>query len=57
MNGGRDGCLQCATHWEYQDERHNIKGESDSSLQCGDIVDGDACVGAAKGAGEGSIHS
>lgn len=57
MNGGRDGCLQCATHWEYQDERHNIKGESDSSLQCGDIVDGDACMGAAKGAGEGSIHS
>lgn len=41
---------------DYQDERCNLKGKSNSSLQRGDIIRGDECTRAAKGAEErGSI--
>lgn len=58
MKEGGNGCLQCAKPREHQGVRYDLEGNRHSSLQCGDIVCGDVCIGAAKGTeGEGRIHS
>lgn len=52
------GACNVSSTGDYQDKRHNLEAKSHSSLKCGDIVHGDACMGAAKGAeGEGQHHS
>lgn len=56
MNGGRDGCLQCPKHWGLPRQKMQSGREKLTSLQHGDLMHGDACMGPAKGAERGGQH-